>query len=72
MKKEIEKIKQALIGYDSSYFKIAFCEHEKEKIPMLDFEGKTTSGIKPNEYFYRCKKCGAILDENGLPKIERT
>lgn len=70
MKKEIEKIKEALIGYDPEYFKIAVCDHEPEKINYQpDFEGKSTSKYKFDPYF-RCKKCGCITDENGKEIIQ--
>ena len=69
--KEIERIKQALIGFRPDYFKVALCDHEPELINyQQDFEGKSTSGLKYSPH-YRCKKCGCITDENGKAIIQR-
>lgn len=60
---QIEKIKDALLKFRPE-FKYDFCEHEPEKIEyQQEFDGKSTSGMKYKP-FYRCKKCGLILDKN--------
>ncbi len=68
LKREIERIKKALIGFDPSYFKIAFCDHEWEevdiKIPEMPGFGTTGGTIKR---ITRCKKCILLKDSLDNP-----